>query len=290
MIPQKRFKHRGQTGFSLLELVIAIALFSILAGTLQLSTTRRLIDDLERDQAEQVADNIYRLANAAQHYSIRNNEWPNETLQCESAYTELDEAGLLKGALQQSPYLDEDDEYSDYDLSCDENHFTITVTAETDTQAATVAQKIPGATVTDSTISAHYPKPADEPDGAFMPLDGSEQPTATWDMGNQYLFGVRDVVSETGQTLVNSVQFATTIGPDGLVRKPTCPSDMSPRIFTTLNKIVSPSARPLHSIELPVEELEDFWRVRAIITASDGTRTDPDDSAADIVAFVKCSY
>lgn len=280
-----------QSGFSLLELVITLALFSILAGTLQLSVTRRLADDIERDQTEQTAGEIYRLANAAQHYVINESEWPHEMLLCDGAYEELDAHSLLKGTPKHSPYLDAGGDRVEYVLSCDSSHFAIAVSTENTEQAAGLAQKIPGASAAGNTVTAYYPKPADagEGGGEFMPLDGSDSPTATWDLGNQYLFGARDVVTETGQTLLNSVQFATAANHGDLIRKPTCPSGMEPRIFTALNRVSAPSGRALHGIQLPVDELADSWRVRAVITGSGGEETATSDTAT-IAVFVKCSY
>lgn len=290
----KHFRSRPcthQSGFSLLELVITLALFSILAGTLQLSATRRLVDDLERDRAEQAAEKIYRLANAAQHYFINEGEWPMEMLLCEGAYDELDAQGLLKGAPQLSPYLDSGEDQTGYALSCDSSHFTIAATTENAEQAAALAQKVPGASASDMVVTVHYPRPVDTPgtEGAFMPLDGSASPTATWNLGNQYLFGARDVATETGQTLLNSVQFATAANPGDLIRKPTCPGSMTPRIFTALSRVSSPSGRALHGVQLPVDELTDSWRVRAVITGSGGEESASSDTAT-IAVFVKCSY
>ena len=281
-----------QSGFSLLELVITLALFSILAGTLQLSMTRRLADDIERDRIEQAAGEIYRLANAAQHYVINESEWPHEMLLCAGAYSELDTHNLLKGAPQHSPYLDTGGNRVEYVLSCDSSHFTVSVNTENAEQAAGLAQKIPGASASGTTISAHYPKPANTGEGGggeFMPLDGSASPTATWNLGNQYLFGARDVATETGQTLLNSVQFATVANPGDLIRKPTCPGTMTPRIFTALNRVSALSGRALHGIQLPVDELADSWRVRAVITGSGGEENATSDTAT-IAVFVKCSY
>lgn len=280
-----------QSGFSLLELVITLALFSILAGTLQLSMTRRLADGIERDRTEQAAGEIYRLANAAQHYVINEGEWPHEMLFCEGAYEELDAHSLLKGAPKHSPYLDTGGDRVEYVLSCDSSHFTVSVTAENAAQVTALAQKIPGASVSGVTLSVHYPKPADAGGGGgeFMPLDGSASPTATWNLGNQYLFGARDVATETGQTLLNSVQFATVADPGDLIRKPTCPGNMTPRIFTALNRVSALSGRALHGIQLPVDELADSWRVRAVITGSGGDESATPDTAT-ITVFVKCSY
>ncbi len=280
-----------QSGFSLLELVITLALFSILAGTLQLSMTRRLADDIERDRTEQAAGEIYRLANAAQHYAINASEWPHEMLLCERAYEELDAHNLLKGAPKHSPYLDTGGDRVEYALSCDSSHFTVSVAAENAEQAAGLARKIPGASVSGVILSVHYPKPADAGGGGgeFMPLDGSASPTATWNLGNQYLFGALDVATETGQTLLNSVQFATVADPGDLIRKPTCPGNMTPRIFTALNRVSALSGRALHGIQLPVDELADSWRVRAVITGSGGDESATPDTAT-ITVFVKCSY
>ena len=280
-----------QSGFSLLELAITLALFSILAGTLHLSVTRRLADDIERDRTEQAAGEIYRLANAAQHYAIDKGEWPLEILLCAGAYGELNAQNLLKGAPQYSPYLDSTGNRTEYVLSCDPGHFTVTVATENAGQAASLAQKIPGASASGSAVAAHYPKPADAGGGGseFMPLDGSATPTATWNLGNQYLFGVRDVVTETGQTLVNSVQFVTAASHDDLIRKPTCPNGMRPRIFTALNRITPPSGRALYGVQLPVDDLTDSWRVRAVIIGSGGEEAATSDTAT-ITVFVKCSY
>ena len=280
-----------QSGFSLLELTVTLVLFSILAGTLQLSMTRRLTDDIERDRTEQAAGEIYRLANAAQHYAIDEGEWPLEMLLCEGAYGELNTEGLLRGAPEHSPYLDSEGDRTAYALSCDSNHFTIAVSTENTEQAASLVQKIPGASASGANVTVHYPKPADGGGGGgeFMPLDGSESPTATWNLGNQYLFGARDVVTETGQTLLNSVQFATVANHGDLIRKPTCPHGMSPRIFTALNQVSTPSGRALHGIQLPVEDLTDAWKVQAVVTGSGGTETTTSDTAA-ITVFVKCSY
>lgn len=280
-----------QSGFSLLELVITLALFSILAGTLQLSATRRLVDDLERDRTEQAAEEIYRLANAAQHYFINEGNWPLEMLLCAGAYDELNARSLLKGAPRLSPYHDSGGNRTGYVLSCNSNHFTIAATTENAEQAAALAQKVPGASASGTAVTVHYPRPANTPGtgGAFMPLDGSASPTATWDLGNQYLFGARDVATETGQTLLNSVQFATAASPGDLIRKPTCPGSMTPRIFTALSRVSSPSGRALHGIQLPVDNLTDSWRVRAVITGSGGEESATSDTAT-IAVFVKCSY
>lgn len=290
----KRFRSSPcvrQAGFSLLELAITLALFSILAGTLQLSITRRLVDDLERDRTEQAAEEIYRLANAAQHYLVNEGEWPLEILLCVKAYDELDAQGLLKGAPRFSPYLDFRGDRAEYVLSCDSHHFTIVAATENAEQAAALAQKVPGASASGTAVTVHYPRPAGMPDagGAFMPLDGSASPTATWNLGNQYLFGARDVATETGQTLLNSVQFATAASPGDLIRKPTCPDNMTPRIFTALNQVSSSSGRALHGIQLPVDELANSWRIRAVITGSGGEESASSDTTT-IAVFVKCSY
>ena len=282
-------RHGRQAGFSLLEVAVTILLFSIMAGTLQLSLTRRQLEDIDRNQAEQVADEVYRLANAAQHYEIERGEWPNEALQCDGAYSELEAQNLLKGAPEDSPYLDADGNRAPYRLSCDANHFAIAVTAENADQAADLAHRLPGSATAGATVTVHYPKAANAPGNNFMPLNGSAQPTGTWDMGDQYMFGVRDVVAETGQTLVNSLQYATISTPQELIQKPNCPNGMEPRIFTALNHIQAPSGKPLHGIALPVDDLDDFWRVRAVVISSGGQET-PASSAASIAAFIKCSY
>lgn len=284
MKPSRSTPPSRQSGFSLLEMAVTLALFSILVGSLQLGSTRRLVDDLERDQAEQVAGEIHRLANAAQHYAINENEWPLEMLLCQGAYAELRTKNLLKGAPRHSPYLDSAENRTEYVLSCDAQHFTITATTENAGQAAGLVQKVPGASASGTTVAVHYPKPANAGDG-----DDSPPPTEDWDLGGQFLFGAQDVVTETGQTLLNSVQFVTAARPGDRIRKPTCLNGMKPRIFTALNRVSVPSGRALHGIQLPVDDLSGAWRVRAVITGSGGEETATSDTAT-IAVFVKCSY
>lgn len=290
MKPPRRPPPSRQSGFSLLELTVTLALFSVLVGSLQLGITQRLVDDLERDQAEQVAGEVHRLANAAQHYAINEGEWPLETLLCEGAYAELETDNLLKGAPRHSPYLNSAGNRTEYVLSCDARHFTVTTTTESAEQATGLVRRIPGSSASGTTVAAHYPKPADAGGGDGDDDDDDAEPTAgTLDLGNQFLFGARDVVTDTGQTLLNSVQFATVARSGELIRKPTCLAGMTPRIFTALNQVSVPSGRALHGIQLPVDNLANSWRVRAVITGSDGDET-PTSSTAAIAVFTKCSY
>ena len=219
-------RRRRQRGFSLLEVTATLLLFSIMAGSLQLSLTRRQIDRVEQQEFERVADQVHRLAQAAQHFAVRNGGWPNESLRCAQAYRALQAANLLRGAPEKSPYRDADGNRTAYALSCDANHFQIRVAAESADQAAELARRLPGASTAGSVVTAPYPKPTANPpapppppppppipNNRFMRLDGGSRPTRTWDMGNQYVFGTRDTLTETGQSLANSVQFATTARP-----------------------------------------------------------------------------
>lgn len=295
-------RRRRQRGFSLLEVTATLLLFSIMAGSLQLSLTRRQIDRVEQEEFERVADQVHRLAQAAQHFAVRNGSWPNESLRCAQAYRALSAANLLRGAPDKSPYRDAGGNRTPYALSCDANHFQIRVAAETADQAAELARKLPGAAAAGSVVTAPYPKPtasppappptpppAPVPDNRFMRLDGASRPTRTWDMGNQYVFGTRDVLTETGQALANSVQFATTARPGQSIRKPRCPGGMRPHIFTAVNRVSAPSGRGLHGIELPVRDTGGSWVVQAFVHTSAGVET-VSSSTTRIAAFVKCSY
>ena len=295
-------RRRRQRGFSLLEVTATLLLFSIMAGSLQLSLTRRQIDRVEQEEFERVADQVHRLAQAAQHFAVRNGSWPNESLRCAQAYRALSAANLLRGAPDKSPYRDAGGNRTPYALSCDANHFQIRVAAETADQAAELARRLPGAAAAGSVVTAPYPKPtasppappptpppAPVPDNRFMRLDGASRPTRTWDMGNQYVFGTRDVLTETGQALANSVQFATTARPGQSIRKPRCPGGMRPHIFTAVNRVSAPSGRGLHGIELPVRDTGGSWVVQAFVHTSAGVET-VSSSTTRIAAFVKCSY
>ncbi len=280
-----------QDGFSLLELTITILLFSILVSTLQLNITRRLSQGLEVDQAELAAGQVYRLANAAQHYEIQHSEWPDELMQCAGAHGILEKAKLLKETSLDSPYLDAKGNANQYTTSCtDTSHFSISINTESANQAARLSEKIPGSTAEKAEVRAHYPRAAAIGDsGEYLPLDGSKSPTDTLDFGNQYVFGVKDIATESGQTLLNSVQYVTTANHDDSINKPTCPGDMEPRIFTALNHVRTQSGRPLHGIQLPIEDEGDTWTVKAVVTGSGGNET-VGVKDASITVFVKCSY
>ena len=297
-------RRRRQRGFSLLEVTATLVLFSIMAGTLQLSLTRRQIERVEQEQFERVADQVHRLAQAAQHFAVRTGSWPNESLRCAQAYRALNGANLLRGAPAASPYRDSAGNRTPYALSCDANHFQVRVAAETADQAAELARKLPGASASGSVVTAPYPKPTANPPptpapppppptpapaNRFMRLDGASRPTRTWDMGNQYVFGTRDVLTETGQALANSVQFATTARPGQSILKPRCPGGMRPHIFTAVNRVSAPSGRGLHGIELPVRDTGTAWVVQAFVHTSAGVEA-VSSSTTRIAAFVKCSY
>ena len=295
-------RRRRQRGFSLLEVTATLLLFSIMAGSLQLSLTRRQIDRVEQQEFERVADQVHRLAQAAQHFAVRNGGWPNESLRCAQAYRALNAAHLLRGAPEKSPYRDAGGNRTAYALSCDANHFQVRVTAESAGQAAELARRLPGASAAGSVVTAPYPKPTANPpappppppptplpDNRFMRLDGGSRPTRTWDMGNQYVFGTRDTLTETGQSLANSVQFATTARPGQSIRKPRCPGGMRPYIFTALNRVSAPSGRGLHGVELPVRDTGSAWVVQAFVHTSAGVET-VSSTTTRIAAFVKCSY
>ena len=279
-----------QAGFSLVELVITLVLFSLMAGTLQLSQTRRLAQQVEHNELEQVAENFYRLANAALHYATQKDEWPNELLMCANAYQTLDDESLLRGASAHSPFLREDHRPAPYRISCTTQHLLIDVDTGSTEKAQGLAVRIPGgAVVEDTQVQVSYPKPIGQNGGPFMRLDGSALPEDTWNMNDQYVFGARDVITETGQTLLNSVQFATTATSGETIAKPTCPDGMRPLIFTAVNRISAPSRRAIHGIHLPVDEYPNEWRVRAVVTGSSGEEN-VDSTTAKITAFVKCSY
>ena len=277
-----------ERGFSLMEVTVALLLFSILAGTVQLSMTRRAVEDAERNLLERTAGDFYRIAQAAQHYAVREGAWPGEdNRNCRSAYTTLYNEGLLKGVSSSSDFRSSNNVRQPYRFSCNASHFSVTVYAESRPQAARLHRMISGSTHSNRRITAHYPKPVES--GPYMALDGSKVPTGTWNMGNQYMFGVRDVVSATGQTLANSVQFATTAAPGQSIAKPDCPSGMQPRIFTALSQVAAPSGRGIHGIQLPVTDGDDAWTVNVVVHTSLGKETIPTGNAR-VAAFVKCSY
>ncbi len=288
---QRRIPAARQRGFSLLELAISILLFSMLIGSVQLSFTRRMSQELQLDQAEQAAGQMYRLANAAQHYEIQNGEWPDELMQCVGAWTVLESDGLLNTTGMTSPYQDAQGRVQKYTTACVQpTHFRVSITTESVDHAARLAQKIPTATTVNRRVVVRYPRAAAVGnDGDFLPLDGSARPTDTLDFGNQYVFGVKDILATSGQTLLNSVQHVTTARPGDKITKPACPGQMQPHIFTALNRVQTSSGRPLHAIQLPAEDNGDSWTVDAVVTGSGGDET-VSSSDASITVFVKCSY
>ena len=279
-----------QRGFSLAELTISVVLFSILAGTLQLSMTRRQLDQVEQDVAEQVAGEIYRLANAAQQYAINEGEWPNETHDCTGAYQLLSNE-LLKGVPATTPYMNSTGTRRFYKLECIATHFTIRVQPENAEQADLLAAKIPGSSVDSGEVLASYPKPIGNTGdtGGFMALDGSTQPTGTWKMGNQFLFNIRDIVTSTAQSLLNSVQYASTARPGDMILKPDCPTNMHPVILTALNGVAISPARSIHALHTIARDRGDAWLIDMVVhNGSYDYRAGREQATVSV--FVKCSF
>ena len=278
--------HARQGGFLMAEVLMALVLLSLVAGTLHLSMTERQIDILERDRIEQVAGEIYRLAQGAQQFWVLNRRWPSESRNCVWAYAVLLDEGWIKGVGRHTPFLDRNEQRIPYEFSCTARHFGIKVMAEDNGQARDLHGKLPGSVVNGEQVTAYYPRPGTAE--RYMALDGSTQPTEAWDMGGQYLYNLSNAATRTGQFLASSVQTVALADPGQRIEKPECPAGWHPHISTVLSQFETRPQSSIRSVRLPVADQGSHWVVQAVVNTSSGTQT-LSTGQGKIAAFVKCS-
>ena len=149
-------KHKRNSGFTLLEMAVALAILSLMAAYM----TPNFLEQINEDRANATIQETQAIMDAARVYRRETGTWPGGAT-CSTAWTALTTganpylAGVTANNKYNSPYI----------LSCTSNNFRVqqNLTADWDSY---VANKLPGTTITNPatyTIASSVGIPGTEP-------------------------------------------------------------------------------------------------------------------------------
>ena len=262
-----------EAGFTMVELLMTMALASLLLGTVYSAITLSRVDEIDRQIEGVTAAQMARIAEAAQVFTLDNSgAWPDEVNLCVGDFAVLSAGGYVGGLSGASPLG------ASYTTACttgNSGQFSVTIDTGDTVAAGTIANALTDGVAAGSSVTASWPLPAAIPAlDALLPLDGSRAMTGDFDAGGHYLLNATDVLTTTGQSLAGAVQNLTTIDPSGTVAKPTCPTGMSPDAFVTGFPIRSlPSSGALYSLGASRVDLGASWRFDVTAVGPSGPET-----------------
>jgi len=196
---------KKQSGFTLAELTVVLAVISILTVSLTPNFTQKI----RENKSSRTAQEIAYIIEAAHQYVSANSKWPDQASSCAGAFTTLQGAGQLQGMDNKSPWYDATNNPTGvYTTSCTSSEFKVSVDSNTD-WAGYIANYLPATTVSGKTTTTTAPLPSSVPALlGLLPLDGSRAMTGDLDMGTKSIKNATDVAAST-VTASTSISTAT---------------------------------------------------------------------------------
>lgn len=282
--------HLSQRGFTLIEIMVALMVLSILMIPLVNQKANEFQDDIVKLAVGEIND----LFQSAQNYAAENNgDWPDEATLCANAISTLDTAGFLSGFAAASPYG------NNYVTSCTTGagkRFEITLDTGSSGKANRLKGYLPSTTVTGNSITVSVPLPASIPAfDSLLPRDGSREMTGDLDMdGNSILNAENLEFDGMGATAAQGIYFAGIVGNNQLINIPTCPSGFTPTpIVVPAGMSDNGKANAIGAVYAWADQPNaSQWRARLRIHVyrnGNWVATQPNATYGKLAVYMKCS-
>lgn len=273
-------------GFTLLEVMAATLLIALMASFFYAPEALSRVRELRRAQADVVADELDRVALAAQDWTLdHGGAWPASDSDCAFLFEVLRGGGALFGfddavAPRSSFYragaralpfrnpLWSEGELGRYYAWCDAERLQLEMFfAPGDLRwAEYIANRLAGTTVARLgeahggavRLRAQWPQPAAIP--LFDGLVSSAAPEFTGplvgnlDAGGNAIVRAGDVVLTDGHSLGKTVIYAATVAPGTRIPPPRCAPGLEPQALLSFNRLLHADGRPIHYAEVYLRE------------------------------------
>ncbi len=284
-----------QKGFTLIEVLVTIALITLLASLYYAPRAQSEFDDYMRTVAAKTAEEMYRIGVAAQTYAAAfNGMWPNQTGDCRSAILTLQNTGYMparalvnaeQGPMFRPTLLTKNLPFSlptgtqrqlgRYYTECIlssglRQQFRISY-ALPDPQIkfrGLIESQIPSSRLVSNAdfhaVIADIPMPAAVPivDG-LLPRDGSREMTGNLDMDSNNIYNAENVVLASGQSLASTFVYADVVEPRASIVKPSCPSNHEGSILAVPIEVQDTSGLPITKFRVWADNQSSTrWRIR----------------------------
>ena len=305
-------------GFTLLEVLVVIAVLTLLVGGYYgpqlLADTRRI----QRTQADVIAREISMLGAAAQSYALAHaGHWPRQSDDCQQAHLELthrlpeqafDRDTIFYAAETEiDPPLFETNEEQAYpgryyfdcseDISGERHLFRVGLILDgyATVWADYIANQLPNSEIIDG-----YPGEEDIvglrvswPEMTVLPaldefvVKSDPQFESHLDVNGHSVYDVGEVVLRSGQTLASALQYAGIAQPGNYVNKPGCPLGLVPQLVTVPLEIGHEDLQALTYFRTYASDLGSRWRIHSRVYGAESESLDA--TRIRVSVFTSCS-
>ena len=297
-----RFKLRKKNrGFTLIEVLVAVAVLSILVSSYATFKIRADIAELNQRLADALIEEITLIGNQAQTIYAQTGSWPDYANQCANALSEA--AMHIIGVDRNSPFP-----AVDYTMQCTDSAFVVNLEmpASLEIWAHYITARTPS--INDSltlsngnqSLVSQWPLPADislfkQLLDDYYRVDGSKAMTGDMNLDGHNIVAIGqargdDFILNRGpshakHSLGKTVENIQLVRAGDVVAKPKC---TSPKIYITSANIGTPSGRPITSIQWTAAGNQSAWIIEN--TLSDDQKFSINDKTfLRGIAVVRCS-
>lgn len=313
-------------GFTLLEMMAALLVLSLLAGSFYAPRVLSQARELQRAQALSIAEQINRVATIAQDWTLSHNgHWPDAANQCAGLFTLLSDRlqGLEAVSAPPSPWLVDGSrvlpitnpawrrrgEIGRYYPFCDDRglQIEIFIRGRDALWADYIRNRLANAEVDRFggrifvRLRAHWPLPAAIP--ALASLVSKDSPEFTGAMrsninlGGHAIFDANDLILSNGHSLGKTVSYASNVAPNTHISTPACAPGLKPQALASFNRLLHKSGKPINFSAAIVKPLpsagggnnrSNRWMIQSQVIDSSGA-IDKNNTEIRVNVLVRCS-
>ena len=304
-------------GFTLIELMAAVTVLSILTVLFWGPEIRARVHDFEQTQADVTIEEMRRLGSMAQTFTLYNNgNWPGAVADCQGsqqylALTTFDEySSFYSGLIDPTKNLPfsigtgEAAHLGQYYFKCPEwppgsglrPEFIIYLAlGDRHPQwAEYMSNQLAGAVVVRNSdyagLKVSWPLLSAIPAlSALLPRDGSLSMLGNLDMGGNTIGGLGDVSLTEGQTLGSVPILHTAARPGNRIAKPMCPDDYLPQIIVVPKEVAHTSGQPITKFRVWANDRGEAWDIKSEVHSVSSIVDYDDHNKVLAGVMVKCA-